>query len=287
MDVTAGSSPIGDPQTITLIPAGGSGVAQVVYPTQGLAGDRKIEITVDPYNFIAETSETDNEVRVTLSVTPPPAANLTMLAANIGFQPEAPVKGDDVTIAAVVLNTGDAPAEGITVQFLDVTGGVILPIGERADHRLAGAGCGRRGAGRLFHDGPFRSAPDSGRRRSQQLCAGSKRNRQRSHRQPDGRPVARAEPQHCGLQCHLCAVAAHGGRRRDHHRGGGQQRRGPGGAGARAVHRRDQRRLCADWRGADSSKSSEPGQTATASVVYSTRTWRAAARFRSWWIPTT
>ncbi len=142
MDVTDGSSPIGDPQVVALIPAGGSGVAQVVYSTAGVAGDRKIEITVDPYNFIAETSETDNEVRVTLSVTPPPAPNLTMLASNIGFQPAAPIQGDDVTIAAVVLNTGDAPADGITVQFLDVTNGVILPIGERQtiDALAPGAG---------------------------------------------------------------------------------------------------------------------------------------------------
>jgi subtilase family serine protease len=131
VDVTNGATPIGEPQVVDLIPVGGSGVVQVTYSTRGLAGDRQIEITVDPYNFIAETRETDNEVRATLSVTPPPTANLTVAADNIGFSPAAATAGDVVTVAAVVLNTGDAPAEGVIVQFLDVSGGTILPIGER------------------------------------------------------------------------------------------------------------------------------------------------------------
>lgn len=131
MDVTGGASPIGEPQTIPSIPPGGSGVAQVVYDTRGMAGDRKLEITVDPFNFIAESSEYDNEARVTLSVTPPQAPNLVMQPAGITFSPLQPTQGISVTVRAVILNDGTGPAENVVVQFLDVSGSTILPIGEK------------------------------------------------------------------------------------------------------------------------------------------------------------
>ncbi len=68
VDVTTGEVPIGEPLTIESIAAGGSGMVQVVYDTQGLWGDRKIEISVDPYNFIVEEREIDNEVSATLKI---------------------------------------------------------------------------------------------------------------------------------------------------------------------------------------------------------------------------
>jgi subtilase family serine protease/subtilisin family serine protease len=130
VDETSGALPIGDPQTIALIPAGGSGVARVSYATQGLTGDRKIAITVDPFNFILEEREFDNEVSTTLSVQGPAAPNLTVLADNIGFDSQ-PVQGETVTVTAVIRNSGDAPVGNFTVQFLDVSDSNILPIGER------------------------------------------------------------------------------------------------------------------------------------------------------------
>ncbi|MCC6167020.1 MAG: S8 family serine peptidase [Caldilineaceae bacterium] len=131
VDVTSGAVPIGEPQTIASIPPGGSGVAQVVYDTRGLAGDRRLEITVDPFNFIAETSEYDNEARVTLTVTPPAAPNLVAQPALITFSPPQPTQGVSVTVRAVILNDGSGSAENVVVQFLDMTGNTILPIGER------------------------------------------------------------------------------------------------------------------------------------------------------------
>lgn len=130
-DVTSGSSPVGEPITLAEIPPGGSALAVVTYSTRGMAGDVKIEVTVDPYNLIAEESETDNKVRATLTVVPPPSVNLTVAAGNIGFAPAAPVVGDEVLVTAVIQNTGDEASGSVTVQFLDVSGSIVLPIGTR------------------------------------------------------------------------------------------------------------------------------------------------------------
>ncbi|GIV78085.1 MAG: hypothetical protein KatS3mg050_2479 [Litorilinea sp.] len=123
--------PIGPAQTIAAIPPGASGVVQVTYDTSGKSGDRRIQVTVDPHNFIAESREFDNEARATLSITPPPLPNLTVHGANIGFSPAQPVEGDVVTIRVPVLNTGAADASQVVVQFLEVRPNGPVPIGER------------------------------------------------------------------------------------------------------------------------------------------------------------
>ena len=148
-DVTNSASlPIGEVQIIDLIPPGASGMAQVAYPTANLSGDRKLRVTADPQNFIAEASETDNEATVTLSIAPAPIANLVMASANIGFASASrqgagalhPVAGEAVTVRAVVLNAGAADAENVAVQFFDATGGDLSPIGAQQRLRLIPAG---------------------------------------------------------------------------------------------------------------------------------------------------
>ena len=139
---TTPATPIGQQQTIASIPAGSSGVAEVLYdttnacarPTVGGASgkcDRKLEVVVDPHNFIAETSESDNKSGLTLAVTPLSAPNLTALAANIGFDPVNPSAGDSVTLRATILNRGQSEATVVEVQFVDITDGGATPIGER------------------------------------------------------------------------------------------------------------------------------------------------------------
>ncbi len=142
MDVTVSSAPtpIGQPQTITLIQAGGSGVAQVTYDTAGLRGDRRIQVLVDPNNFIREVRTTDNSVQKTLSLVAPPLPNLVMQAGNIGFAPANPVEGERVTIAATVLNEGGAAATEVMVQFMDATDSRAIPIGEPQVIDLISAG---------------------------------------------------------------------------------------------------------------------------------------------------
>ncbi|MEM7126588.1 MAG: CARDB domain-containing protein [Chloroflexota bacterium] len=131
VDVTnRNSSPIGEPQVIDLIPGGGSGTTQITYDTTGLSGDRKIEVIIDPSNFVAESKESDNDATTTLEMTSPPAPNLTLDDDNIGFSPLSVRSGEEVMIRAVVLNNGDAEASDVTVQFLDVTDGALMPIGQ-------------------------------------------------------------------------------------------------------------------------------------------------------------
>jgi uncharacterized protein (DUF2147 family) len=61
-------SQIGAVQTITSIPAGGSGTASVVWSTKKLKGERTITVTVDPADAIAEASETNNSASRTVTV---------------------------------------------------------------------------------------------------------------------------------------------------------------------------------------------------------------------------
>ncbi len=128
---TSPAVPIGQQQTIASIPAGSSGVAEVIYDTMDKPGDRKLEVVVDPHNFIAETSESDNKSRLTVAVTPLSAPNLTALAANIGFDPSSPTAGESVTLRATILNRGQSDATTVEVQFVDITDGGATPIGER------------------------------------------------------------------------------------------------------------------------------------------------------------
>ncbi|NJN81425.1 MAG: hypothetical protein HC802_03505 [Caldilineaceae bacterium] len=121
--------PIGTQQVIDAVPVGGSGVAQVTYDTTGRAGERKIEVQVDPNNFIQELKETDNEANGSLTVTPSPSANLAILPINIGFNPPKPIEGDLTTVNVVVLNTGAIAATDVVVQFADVSNGGSAPLG--------------------------------------------------------------------------------------------------------------------------------------------------------------
>lgn len=130
MTVTGASSPIGQPQSIASIPPGGSGTVQITYDTTNLLGDRKIQVIVDPNNFIREIRETDNSIQKTLSLVPQSAPNLVILSSNIGFDPSDPVDGETVTVLATIFNDGNAPASNVIVQFVDATNTPALPIGE-------------------------------------------------------------------------------------------------------------------------------------------------------------
>ena len=53
----------------------------------GAAGDRIIEVTVDPFNLVPESNESDNEASRALVVQEKPAANLMIADENISFNP--------------------------------------------------------------------------------------------------------------------------------------------------------------------------------------------------------
>ena len=130
VDVTAGgNTPIGGPQIIDSIGAGSSGVAQVLLDSEGRSGERRIEVVVDPNNFIPETDETDNSAAAALPIAAPPAPNLMVLAGNIKFTPPDPAQGNPVSITVTLLNGGTETATDVVVQLLDITSGGARPIG--------------------------------------------------------------------------------------------------------------------------------------------------------------
>ena len=120
---------MGDAQTLGAIAGGSSAVAQTSYTVPAGAGDRKIQVVVDPNNTVNEADKSDNSATATLSVAKPASANLTVLAANITFSPATPVEGQPVTVRAIILNTGSADAGEFAVEIADATGSEDVPIG--------------------------------------------------------------------------------------------------------------------------------------------------------------
>ena len=131
MDITEGNpSPVGAPQVIPRLAAGSSGSVVVVYDTAGKQGDRILQVTADPNNFIRETDESDNTADKTVAVSPPPAPNLVALSSNVEFDPADPQDGRLVAVRATVINNGTAAATDIVVLLSDVTGGEAEQIGQ-------------------------------------------------------------------------------------------------------------------------------------------------------------
>ncbi len=151
LDVTdGGSTPIGDPQTISDLRPGGSGLVQVNYNVPSGSSDRKIQVVVDPSNTIYESSESDNQATATLARSKSALANLMITADNVTYAPTTPTTGEVVTIRAVVLNNGASDAKDVIVQFTDTTaaseggsgstGTVGTPVGPQQTIPLIPAG---------------------------------------------------------------------------------------------------------------------------------------------------
>jgi subtilase family serine protease len=141
LDVTdGGSTPIGDPQTISDIGPHASGLAQVTYNVPLGSSDRKIQVVVDPNNTIYESSESDNTATTTLARSKSVLANLMISADNITYAPTMPTAGAPLTLRAVVLNNGATDAKDVIVQFTDTTGGGSTPVGPQQTIPLIPAG---------------------------------------------------------------------------------------------------------------------------------------------------
>ena len=63
-DVTDNFKPLGSPQTVTLLAAGGETIVRTVFRAAGGVGVRTLQVVVDPLDEIAESSERDNRVSV-------------------------------------------------------------------------------------------------------------------------------------------------------------------------------------------------------------------------------
>ncbi|MCB0139902.1 MAG: hypothetical protein KDE50_08370, partial [Caldilineaceae bacterium] len=108
----------------------GSGSTQITYDTSGMVGDRKIQVVVDPNNFIQEARETDNQAQKTLEMVPLAAPNLVAKAANVSFNPPEAKTAQNVVITIAVLNDGTAEANDVVVRFFDDTSDSTVPIGQ-------------------------------------------------------------------------------------------------------------------------------------------------------------
>jgi subtilase family serine protease len=91
-DISTGRPlPIGEQQTIAVIPAGSSGMVQVTFDTSALGaapatgpGQRRIRVVVDPSNFIRELDEIDNKDTATLTVAPTSICSVGVTSASSG-----------------------------------------------------------------------------------------------------------------------------------------------------------------------------------------------------------
>ncbi len=132
VDVTesGSSTPIDEAQAIDTLAPGQSAVVSVTYDTSGLTANRRIKVVVDPQNAIPESDKKDNEATATLELVKPPLPNLAVRTDDIGLAPAKPTAGEVVTVSATVRNDGAVAAANVAVQFVDVTNGASLPIGD-------------------------------------------------------------------------------------------------------------------------------------------------------------
>ncbi len=130
-DVTAAEPVlIGKQRLIDSLLPGEDATVQVTYDTTDKAGERRIQVTVDPAGTIAESDEQDNSAIVPLVVAPPPAPNLVVASEDISFSPSTPSDGQPVTITVAVSNDGARNAGTVEVRFVDATNGGEAPIGD-------------------------------------------------------------------------------------------------------------------------------------------------------------
>jgi subtilase family serine protease len=115
-------------------------VISITFDTTGKSGTRQIQVTVDPDNAIEETDEEDNQVVKPMTVSPPSAVqsqesavrtqdsglrtqdsglNLTVAIEEVTVEPLG--ESDSLLlVTATVANAGNADAEGVLVQFMDL-----------------------------------------------------------------------------------------------------------------------------------------------------------------------
>jgi subtilase family serine protease len=87
----------------------------------GPVGEHMIIVQVDPYDWIAEMDENNNEAYAPIWVEgeEPGLPDLTVAAEDISFSNDQPSEGETVTICATIHNMGDSTAYDVMVWFID------------------------------------------------------------------------------------------------------------------------------------------------------------------------
>jgi PKD repeat protein len=93
------------------IPAGGTAQARISWNTLGFTGTVPVRVVADPYNRLAETSESNNVATATLTIRTRPDLQVT----GIVLSNDEPVAGETVTVTLTLRNNGQTTAGTQTV----------------------------------------------------------------------------------------------------------------------------------------------------------------------------
>jgi hypothetical protein len=121
------------------IPANGSAAAVISWNTTGYTGTVPVRVQIDPYNRLAEGSETNNEATQNLTILSRP----DLQASSWDLSDPEPVAGETVTITVNLLNGGQTASGAATYALYNGNpdnGGVLLDT--QADGGLSGNGSG-------------------------------------------------------------------------------------------------------------------------------------------------
>jgi PKD repeat protein/subtilisin family serine protease len=106
-------------QNLSGLAAGAS--LSISFQRQVNASSDTIILTVDPFNQVNESDESNNTAQLTVTaqqIQPLP----DLLIASIDFSPQAPRVGDTISFVVTVFNQGNAPAGSFTVELRDSRG---------------------------------------------------------------------------------------------------------------------------------------------------------------------
>jgi hypothetical protein len=97
------------------VPAAGTATVPLQWNTLGFTGTVPVRVVVDPYNRVAEISETNNVATATVTIRTRPDLSLDPLA----LSDDEPVAGETVTVTLPVRNTGQTATEDFVASLSD------------------------------------------------------------------------------------------------------------------------------------------------------------------------
>ncbi len=107
------------------VPAGGTAQAEIQWNTFGFTGVTPVCVTADPFNRLAESSETNNQATASLTIKTRP----DLRVAAIALSDTEPVVGQVVTATLTLHNNGQTGAGPFTIDLYDgnpASGGMLV-----------------------------------------------------------------------------------------------------------------------------------------------------------------
>jgi len=112
-------APIDGDQVLSSLPVGGAGTVSVPW-TAGPPGSHSLCVLADPDSLILESTETNNQACVAISVEAPLGPDLTVLPADVVVWPSPPYRsGQLLQIDATIRNAGTNDADPTVARFHD------------------------------------------------------------------------------------------------------------------------------------------------------------------------